>query len=49
LLVAVWSMVHGFSHLALGGELANPARGGGGKDVILKSLLPLALEYLPAP
>ena len=44
LLVAVWSIVHGFSYLALSGELGNPARGGGGKDVILKSLLPLTLD-----
>lgn len=49
LLVAVWAMVHGFSHLALGGELGKPARGGGGKTVILKSLLPLVLRHLPLP
>jgi AcrR family transcriptional regulator len=49
LLVAIWAMVHGFSHLALGGELGNPARGGGGKRVILKSLLPLMLKHLPVP
>ena len=49
LLIAVWSMVHGYSHLALGGELGHPARGGGGKDAILKSLLPLTLKYLPSP
>jgi AcrR family transcriptional regulator len=47
LLVAVWAMVHGFSHLALGGELGNPARGGGGKRAILESLLPLTLKHLP--
>jgi hypothetical protein len=47
--MAVWSMVHGYSHLALGGELGHPARGGGGKDVILKSLLPRMLKYLPSP
>jgi AcrR family transcriptional regulator len=47
LLVAIWAMVHGFSHLALGGELGNPARGGGGKRVILESLLPLTLKHLP--
>ncbi len=49
LLVAVWSMVHGYCHLAFGGELSNPARGGGGKDVILESLLPLTLKFLPLP
>ena len=49
LLVAIWAMVHGFSHLALGGELANPALGGGGKRVILQSLLPRTLRHLPLP
>lgn len=49
LLMAVWSIVHGFSHLALGGELDRPAQMRGGKDAILKSLLPLALEHLPLP
>ncbi len=49
LLMAVWSTVHGFSHLALGGELGKPLRGGGGKNAILKSLLPLMLKYLPSP
>jgi AcrR family transcriptional regulator len=49
LLVAVWSMVHGYCHLAFGGELNNPARGGGSKDVILESLLPLTLKHLPLP
>jgi AcrR family transcriptional regulator len=48
LLLAVWSIVHGFSHLALGGELGNPARGGGGADVILNWLLPLTLKHLPS-
>jgi AcrR family transcriptional regulator len=49
LLVAIWAMVHGFSHLALGGELGNPARGGGGKRVILGTLLPQTLKHLPLP
>jgi hypothetical protein len=49
LLIAVWSMVHGYCHLAFGGELSNPARGGGGKDVVLESLLPLTLKHLPSP
>jgi AcrR family transcriptional regulator len=49
LLVAVWSMVHGYCHLAFGGELSKPARGGGGRDVILESLLPLMLKHLPLP
>jgi AcrR family transcriptional regulator len=49
LLMAVWSMVHGYCHLAFGGELGRPERGGGGKDVILETLLPLVLKHLPAP
>ena len=48
LLIAVWSMVHGYCHLAFGGELSHPARGGGGKEVILESLLPLMLKHLPS-
>jgi hypothetical protein len=47
-LMAIWSIVHGFSHLALGGELDNPARrAGGGRKAILGTFLPLALQYLP--
>jgi AcrR family transcriptional regulator len=49
LLMAVWSMVHGYCHLAFGGELGRPERGGGGKDVILETLLPLVLKHLPSP
>jgi Tetracyclin repressor-like, C-terminal domain len=48
-LLAAWSIAHGFSHLALSGELGNPARGGGGTDVILNRLLPLTLKYQPSP
>ena len=48
LLVAIWSLVHGFAHLALGGEFGNPERGGGGTDVILSTLLPLTLKHLPS-
>jgi len=47
LLMANWSIVHGFAHLALGGELDGPARKRGGKSAILKSFLPLTLKYLP--
>ena len=46
-LMATWSIVHGFSHLALGGELSVRARGG--PDTILKSMLPRALKFLPPP
>jgi hypothetical protein len=45
--MAVWSMVHGYCHLAFGGELSNPERGGGDKEVILEQLLPLMLKHLP--
>jgi AcrR family transcriptional regulator len=48
LLLAVWSMVHGFSHLALGRGLRGPEQGPLTKDVMLNSLLPLMLEYLPS-
>jgi AcrR family transcriptional regulator len=49
LLLATWSIVHGFAHLALGGELDNAAQMRGGQDMILKSFLPLALKHLPIP
>ena len=48
LLMAMWSIVHGFAHLALGGQLDRAARSRGGKDAILKSFLPLTLKHLPA-
>ncbi len=48
LLMATWSIVHGFAHLALGGELDRPAMNRGGRAAILKSFLPLTLKYLPA-
>lgn len=47
LLMANWSLVHGFAHLALGGKFDRPAQQRGGKSAILKSFLPLTLEYLP--
>lgn len=47
-LMATWSIVHGFAHLALGGQLDRAARLRGGKKAILKSFLPLTLRYLPA-
>lgn len=49
LLMAVWSIVHGFSHLALGREFDYAAQQRGGKDQILKSFLPLTLKHLPVP
>jgi len=49
LLLATWSIVHGFAHLALGGELEFAAQTRGGKDLILSSFLPLTLKHLPIP
>ena len=48
-LMATWSIVHGFSHLALGGELDWAASGRGGKGAILERFLPLTLKHLPVP
>ncbi|RFB75717.1 TetR/AcrR family transcriptional regulator [Methylovirgula sp. 4M-Z18] len=45
MLTAVWSMAHGFSHLALGGELGKPQRGGGSLETIMSSLLPRTLKH----
>ena len=47
LLMANWSLVHGFAHLALGGEFDRPARRRGGRSAILKSFLPLTLAHIP--
>ncbi|HTQ12329.1 MAG TPA: TetR/AcrR family transcriptional regulator [Rhizomicrobium sp.] len=48
-LMATWSVVHGFAHLALGGELDLAARAHGGRGAILNSFLPLMLKFLPVP
>jgi AcrR family transcriptional regulator len=48
-LMATWSIVHGFAHLALGGELDWAAAERGGKSVILNSFLPLTLRHLQPP
>lgn len=45
-LMAVWSVVHGFSHLALGGEFERAAHAYGGRSAILERFLPLTLGYL---
>jgi AcrR family transcriptional regulator len=45
LLLATWSMVHGFAHLALGGELDHAAAGR--RVGILDTILPLTLKHLP--
>ena len=48
-LMATWSVVHGFAHLALGGQLDWAAEERGGKKLILDRFLPLTLKHLPAP
>jgi AcrR family transcriptional regulator len=48
LLLAVWSMVHGFSNLALGSGLSVPGQGPLTHEKILSSLLPMMLRHLPA-
>jgi AcrR family transcriptional regulator len=48
-LLAMWSIVHGFSHLALGGELLKRLPEPADQEEILSSLLPLMLGHLPKP
>jgi len=48
-LLATWSIVHGFSHLVLGGELDMSAQQKGGRRQIVDSFLPLMLAHLPKP
>lgn len=48
-LLAVWSIAHGFAHLALGGEFDYIAAARGGKDAILKYFAPLTFKHLPVP
>jgi AcrR family transcriptional regulator len=48
LLLAVWSMVHGFSHLVLEWALRGPAGGAPvSKETALQRLLPSMLKHLP--
>lgn len=47
LLTATWSIVHGFSHLALGGQLDPGKAGKIDHEMLLHVLLPRALEHLP--
>jgi AcrR family transcriptional regulator len=49
LLIASWSMVHGFSHLALGGELSDAGDADADLDAVVSALLPAMLKYLPTP
>jgi AcrR family transcriptional regulator len=46
-LLATWSAVHGFAHLALGGELGPAPDTKKGRSAILESLLPAMLQHLP--
>jgi AcrR family transcriptional regulator len=48
LLLATWSIVHGFAHLALGGELQHAQEMAGIKSGVLDYLLPLTLQHLPS-
>ncbi len=47
LLLAIWSTVHGFSHLVLEWSLRGPANAPATKETALRTFLPLMLEYLP--
>jgi hypothetical protein len=47
-LLANWSIVHGFAHLALGGELRDAQGNAAAAETVLQSLLPLMLQHLPA-
>jgi AcrR family transcriptional regulator len=49
LLLAVWSIVHGFSHLVLEWALRGPGPGNepASKQAALQTLLPLMLKHLP--
>jgi AcrR family transcriptional regulator len=47
LLLAMWSIVHGFAHLALGGELGIAPETKKGRTLILETLLPAMLQHLP--
>jgi AcrR family transcriptional regulator len=47
LLLAVWSIVHGFSHLVLEWEVRSPGSKSVSKEAALTTLLPQMLKYLP--
>ena len=48
-LLAMWSIVHGFSHLALGGELSARMADPLSMQDVLTKVLPLMLAHLPQP
>jgi AcrR family transcriptional regulator len=45
--LALWSVVHGFAHLVLGGQMDRAAAQLGGRKAIMARMLPLTLEQLP--
>ena len=45
--LALWSVVHGFAHLVLGGQMDRAATALGGKKAIMARILPLTLAQLP--
>jgi AcrR family transcriptional regulator len=45
--LALWSVVHGFAHLMLDGQMDRAAAGRGGKQSIMTRMLPLTLMQLP--
>jgi AcrR family transcriptional regulator len=48
-LLANWSLVHGFAHLALGNQFRDPQGARVPPQTLLKSVLPLMLQHLPEP
>src|SRR5262249_50431070 len=46
-LLALWSVVHGFSHLVLAGQMNRAAEHLGGRKTIMARMLPLMLAQLP--
>ncbi|HWM68908.1 MAG TPA: hypothetical protein VNO35_20120 [Steroidobacteraceae bacterium] len=46
-LLANWSIVHGFAHLALGNLFRDPQGQPIPVDTLMQSLLPLMLQHLP--
>jgi AcrR family transcriptional regulator len=47
-LLAVWSIVHGFSHLVMSGELDGLVKSGD-RRALVDTFLPLVLRHLPTP
>jgi AcrR family transcriptional regulator len=46
-LLANWSIVHGFAHLALGNQFRDPQGNPIPADTLVQSLLPLMMQHLP--